>query len=112
MLIKDRNKTFGSRRRTEVLILLALLEESYPTELALLLNAPLFSVQKIVDDLDRQGIVATRLIGKARRATLNPRFIASQELRALLLRLAQSEPELQTAAASVRRRPRRRGKHL
>lgn len=112
MLVNERNKALGSRRRTEVLILLALLEETYPSELARLLNAPLYSVQKIVDGLDREGIVATRLIGKERRVTLNPRFFANEELRTLLLRLAQAEPDLQIAASGLRRRPRRKGKRL
>lgn len=112
MLITERNKTLGSRRRTEVLVLLALLEESYPAELARLLKAPLYSVQKIVDGLDREGIVATRLIGNQRRVTLNPRFFAKEELQKLLLRLAEAEPELQVAASGLRRRPRRKGKQL
>ena len=105
-------KLLGSRRRTEVLILIALLGESYPAELARLLGAPLFSVQKIVDALDREGIVASRISGKTRRVSLDPRYFAQQELEALLLRLAEAEPELHRAAASRRSRPRRAGKAL
>lgn len=112
MLDQGGLKLLGSRRRTEVLILIALLEESYPTELARLLGAPLYSVQKVVDALDREGVLATRRIGTERRVTLDPRFFAVSELRALLLRLAQAEPELRDIAAKARRRPRRKGKAL
>lgn len=96
---------FGSRRRTEVLILLGLLEESYPSELAALLKAPLYSIQRILTDLEGQGIVATRLRGRTRLVTLNPRYYAIHELRALLARLVLGEPELDEIAAGHRVRP-------
>lgn len=101
---------FGSRRRTEVLILLGLLEESYPTELANLLKAPLFSVQRILSDLESQGLVATRQRGRTRLVSLNPRFYAVAELKALLARLVLGEPDLDALAAGHRVRPVQRGK--
>ncbi len=112
MLTAGRSQLFGSRTRTRLLILLNLLEESYPRELARLLDAPLFSVQRMVDALEKEGCVATRVIGRERRVSLDPRYIAAEELRALLSRLSLAEPELELAAASLRRRPRRRGKEL
>lgn len=96
---------FGSRRRTEVLILLGLLEESYPSELATLLEAPLYSVQRILSDLESQGIVASRQRGRTRLVSLNPRFYAAEELRALLARLGRGESELDALAAGHRARP-------
>jgi sugar-specific transcriptional regulator TrmB len=103
---------FGSRRKTEVLVLLALLEETYPRELARLLGAPLLSVQGIVNALEREGFISTRLIGGQRRVTLNPRFFAARQLKELLMRLAEADDRLSTIAASMRRRPRRKGKPL
>lgn len=105
-------KVFGSPPRTDLLILVGLLEESYPRELARLTGINLSSVQNIVDSLDREGVIATRLIGKERRVTLNPRYYAVKELRRYLLRLAAGRPDLERIAASVRRRPRRAGKPL
>jgi len=105
-------KLFGTRRRTEVLILVALLGETYPTELARLLGAPLYSIQTIVDALDRDGILATRLLGNTRRVDLDPRYFAFKELRQLLLRIAEAEPGLRAAATQRRSRPRRLGKPL
>ena len=105
-------RILGSPRRTETLILLALLEESYPRELARLTRARLFSIQQILDSLDREGIVSSRFIGKERRVCLNPRFFAAEALRVLLVTLARGYPELERAASSLRRRPRGKGRRL
>jgi hypothetical protein len=100
---------FGSRRRTTVLILLALLDESYPAELARLLGARLYSIQTILDRLESDAIIVTRRLGRVRRVSLNPRFFAAAELRALLWKLGQEDVELQQAAARRRGRPRGAG---
>lgn len=105
-------RLFANRLRTRLLILLALLEESYSSELARLLGVPLFSIQKIVDDFDRQGIIASRYAGRLRRLSLSPTFFAARELRALLLRLAEGDAETQEIAARRRSRPRRKGARL
>jgi hypothetical protein len=110
--LTEPRKLFGSRRRTEVLILTALLGETYPTELARLLGAPLYSVQTIVEALDREGILATRLVGRSRQVSLDPRYYCFKELKSLLLRLSEGEPALQQAASSRRSRPRRAGKPI
>ena len=92
--------------------MLGLLEETYPTELARLLGAPLYSVQQILNDLERAGVTASRSRGRTRLFEIDPRFHAADQLRALLLELARAEPELQRAAAARRSRPRRAGKPL
>jgi len=112
MLTATRPRLFGSRRRTEVLIAVALLGETFPAELARLLGAPLYSVQNIVAALDRDGVLATRLSGRARVVSLDPRYFAYRELRALLMKLAEAEPELRAVTAARRARPRRAGKPL
>lgn len=86
--------------------MLGLLEETYPTELARLLDASLYSVQTILADLESQGVVASRKRGRTRMVSLEPRFFAARELRALLSRLAEAEPDLEAAAATRRSRPR------
>lgn len=105
MAIQSQQELFGSRRRTEILIMLALLEETYPTELARLLEAALYSVQTILASLEDQGIVASRKRGRMRMVSLDPRYYAFEELGALLRRMARAEPELEAAAASRRLRP-------
>jgi hypothetical protein len=106
------SKILGSRRRTEVLVLTALLGDTYPTEVARLLGGPLYSIQSIFKGLEREGIVAVRRMGNQLRISLDPRFFAFKELRALLLRLAEAEPELRKIAAGRRSRPRRTGQPL
>jgi len=105
-------KLFGSPSRSRILTLVALLDQSYPRELARLSDAPLPSVQRIVNDLEREGVVATRIVGRNREVSLNPRFYGADELRSLLLKYAKRDPELERRASALRRRPRRAGKPL
>ncbi len=110
MQILTGSRLFGSQRRTEVLIDLGLLEETYSREPARVLDAPLLSVQWIVDSLERESALATRLIGRERRVTLSPRYFAVRELRPLLACLADADERLVHAVEVLRRRPRKRGK--
>ncbi len=90
--------------------MLHLLEESYPTELARLLEADPTVILNILDDLEATGVVVSRPLGRTRRVQLNPRYFASKELRALLSKLAEGAPELVRIAGTRRSRPRRPSK--
>ncbi len=103
-------KVFGSETRTRLVIATVALRESYPREIARLTGVPLVTVQRVVDELERQGIVVSRLSGNQRRVTVNAQWIAADELRALALRLLEAAPDLRAALDAERRRPRRRGK--
>ncbi len=105
-------RLFGTPVRTRVLLALTLLEQTYPRELARVAKVPLMSVQRIVNDLERQGVVASRLRGAQREVRLNPAYFAWSELRALLLRLSETNQPLLRQVESMRRRPRRAGKQL
>jgi DNA-binding MarR family transcriptional regulator len=105
-------KLFGSGSRTRVLALIALLDQTYPRELARLSGAPLASVQRMVNDLEREGVVASRILGANREVRLNPRFHGADELRSLLLKYAKRDPNLERRVAALRQRPRRAGKTL
>jgi DNA-binding transcriptional ArsR family regulator len=85
---------FGSVTRTKALLALALLTETYPRQLARLLDIPLFSVQKALASLERDGLIVSRLLGRTRLYGLNPRYLASRELREYLERLASREFDL------------------
>jgi predicted transcriptional regulator len=106
------SKLFGSARRTEILVLLRLLGETYPSEISQLLDARKRAVLYIVDGLEAEGVVAGRLLGRTRRITLNPRYFAAKELALLLDKLARGDKRLQKIAATRRARPRRKGKEL
>ena len=105
-------KLFGSASRSRILTLVALLGETYPRELARLSRAPLSSVQRMVNDLEREGVVASRIVGANREVRLSPRFYGVDELRSLLLKYAKRDPSLERRVSELRRRPRRAGKLL
>ncbi len=102
---------FGSEQRTRLLLFTALLGETYPAELARYSGASIASVQQSLDLLERDGLIATRQM-VVRVVTLNPTYPAAKELKAFLLRVAEGYPAYQQTAESIRRRPRRRNKHL
>ncbi|MGA3036048.1 MAG: hypothetical protein ABSE64_01080 [Vulcanimicrobiaceae bacterium] len=94
-----------------MLLLIAVLEETYPAQLGRYLGVQVSSVQRTLDILENEGIVATRKI-VIRRVTLNPLYPAASELKALLLRIAEGYPEYAEIKESIRKRPRRRNKPL
>lgn len=95
-----------------MLVVLRLLGITYPRELARLLRSPLFGVQQALGGLERDGLVAGRLVGRTRLHELDPRYFARKELRQYLGKLAEADKELCRATAQLRRRPRRAGKPL
>jgi len=91
---------------------LRLLSESYPRELARVLETSLYGVQQALEGLEVDGLVSGRNAGRTRLFRLNPRYFAVEELQRFLLRLAEPELELKQQINSLRRRPRRTGKPL
>lgn len=92
--------------------LLGLLERSYPRELASVLDEDLSVVQRTLDDLERDGILASRMAGRTRLFELNRTYQHFGAVRDLLTRMGQSDPETVAAAQRLRQRPRRAGKEL
>jgi len=111
-MVIGKSSPFGGWTRTRVLLTLRLLEESYPRELARLLQAPPSGVWKALCSLERDGLVAGRNMGRTRVFRINPRYFAYDELRAYVLTLSKVEDDLRDRIYSVRRRPRRTGKPL
>jgi DNA-binding PadR family transcriptional regulator len=89
-----------------------MLEESYPTELARLLQAAPSGVWNALRSLELDGLVAGRNVGRTRVFRINPRYFAYADLQRYLLRLTETEDDLRERIATVRRRPRRTGKKL
>jgi DNA-binding transcriptional ArsR family regulator len=103
---------FGSQTRTRLLLALELLGQSYARELARLLGASLSAVQKALASLERDGLIAGRLVGRTRLFQIDPRYFAAAQLRALLAKMVVADRDLKARAAGLRRRPRRTGKRL
>src|SRR5215471_4171679 len=105
-----RSSPFGGWTRTRVLLALRLLEESYPRQLARILQAPPSGVLKALRSLELDGLVVGRAVGKTRVFQINPRYFAYDELRRYLWRLTEPEEDLRDRVGNLRRRPRRTGK--
>ena len=103
---------FGSQARERILKLLGILEQSYPRELAAVLDEDLSVVQRAVDDLERDGVLASRLMGRTRLFELNRTYQHFAPVHDLLARMGQSDPEIVAAAQRLRRRPRRARKEV
>jgi len=112
MVVVPESSPFGGRARTRVLMALGLLSESYARELARLLDMPLSGVQRALQGLERDGLVAARAMGRTRAFRLNPGYFAFKDLKRYVLRIAAPETELQGRISTLRRRPRRTGKPL
>ena len=112
MKVKVRSSPFGSATRTEVLLALSLLSESYPRELSRLLNLPLSGVQRALRSLENDGLIAARSAGRTRLFRLDPRYFAREDLARFLARIAETESELKERVSALRRRPRKSGKPL
>ena len=108
----DGIKLFGSAARTRVVSAAVALRDSYPREISRVTGVPLLSTQRILADLEREGIVTSRLAGNQRQVRVNPDWPAAAELRALVLRALDLIPDLRNALESERRRPRRPGKPI
>ena len=112
MLLSGNVGLFGTRTRSDILLLIALMEETHASEIARLLEISLSTAQNALDSLEAAGVVAGVVEGNARRMRLDPRYFARDELRVLLEKLVAGEPELRERVAAIRRRPRRAGKPL
>jgi DNA-binding transcriptional ArsR family regulator len=105
-----RSSPFGGRARTGVLLALRLLSESYPRELARVLETQLSGVQQALRGLELDGLVAARTVGRTKLYRINPRYFAYDDLQKYLLRLTEPEEGLRSRIELMRRRPRRAGK--
>lgn len=102
---------FGSSMRTALLMFVAVLEETYPAEISRYLGSTISSVQRTLDKLEDEGLIASRQ-RVVRSVSLNRTHPTYKELRGLLLRLSEGYPEYRNIKESQRRRPRRRRKPL
>ncbi|HTX55477.1 MAG TPA: hypothetical protein VMD47_00100 [Candidatus Acidoferrales bacterium] len=101
---------FGSAIRTDTLVAIGRLGESYPRELGALLGRAPTEIRRVVASLEDAGVIVTRLRGRTRLVTLNPRFPAKDALLHLLLQM--SEWPKYERIWKIRRRPRASGKPL
>ena len=75
---------FGSEKKGKILLYIYTNGEAYPTEIAKAFKFYLNAVQNQLLNMERDGILYSRLRGKVRLFGLNPRYPFKKELEALL----------------------------
>ena len=103
---------FGTATRTNVLLAIHMLGETYVTELSGMLEISLNQAQHALASLEDAGLIVREGMGRLRRVQLNPRSVLTPEISALLDKMAHYDVPLQKRLAERRRRPRKTGKEL
>lgn len=104
---------FGSEKKGKILLYIYTNDEAYPTEIARDLNLYLSGVQYQLLNLEKYGILYSKLKGKVRLFGINPRYPFKRELEALLEKILQFIPrEEKEKLYMPRLRPRRTNKPL
>lgn len=104
---------FGNATAEKILFTLFVYGDGYPLGIARTFGIAVNSVQQQLKRLEDAGIVSSRLIGRVRLYSFNPRYPFLAELRALLAKAYEFIPEKDKDAFYKRRtRPRRTGKPL
>ena len=104
---------FGSSTAARVLLYLQNYEEGYAREIAATYQVAVTPVQNQLRKLQEAGILASRLMGRTRIYTWNPRYPLLKQLRALLAEaLKYSSAKEIKAYYRKRKRTRRAGKPL
>ena len=103
----------GSVNRERVLLFMYARGEGYPRDIARFFSTGLTPVQRQLDVLERGGVLVSRLAGRTRIYTFNPRYPLLDEVRALLEKAISFYPkDEQDRLLLARQRPRRAGKPL
>lgn len=104
---------FGNETTEKVLFFLENYNCGYPSQIATTFRLPVSQIQRQLERLEREGIISSRLIGKTREYSWNPRFVFLKQLRNLLAAAIDYLPdEYQEKYFRQRTRPRRKGKPL
>ncbi len=104
---------FGSEKKGKILLFIYTNGESYPTEIARVFDYYLNSVQNQLLNLERDGILYSKLKGKVRLFGLNPRYPFKKELDVLFDKTLKFIPKEEKEKFYTRRlRPRLTGKPL
>ena len=104
---------FGNSTVEKILFTLLVYVEGYPLGMAKTFKAPVNRIQQQLKRLENGGIVASRLVGRVRIYTFNPRYPFLKELQAFLIKSYEFVPEREKEAYYRKRtRPRRAGKPL
>jgi hypothetical protein len=103
----------GSISGERVLIYLYARGEGYAREIARFYNTDLTPIQRGLERFEYSGILSSRLAGRTRLYSFNPRYAFKPEVENLLKKALTFYPPTEREALFMnRRRPRRAGKPL
>lgn len=103
----------GSKNKENVLLFLAARDSGYPREISKYYETDLSPIQNQLDRLEQENVVSSRLVGRTRVYTFNPRYPFLKELKALIEKAIEFLPEEEKSRLLyARKRPRRKGKPL
>lgn len=103
----------GSTNAERVLLFLAAREKGYAREIAQTFGVAPSQVQRVLDRMERDGMLVSNEVGRTRVYEFNPRFPFREQVVALFRGvLARYPEEMQEKLMRNRRRPRRKGKPL
>ena len=103
----------GSASCEQVMLFILARDEGYPREIARFFKVDYRPIRNQLDKLERGGILRSRLAGKTRLYSFNPRCPFLKELKSLLDKVMTFCPEdLKEELVMNRRRPRESGKPL
>ena len=106
-------KLFGSKNSEKVLLYIAGRKEGYAREIAEYYKTSLSPVQNQLDKLEDASVLVSKLAGKTRIYSFNPRYAFGKELINLLEKAITFLPKNeQDSLLKPRKRPRRKGKPL
>ncbi|MGO9612108.1 MAG: winged helix-turn-helix domain-containing protein [Dissulfurispiraceae bacterium] len=102
---------FGNTIIEKIFFFLATYKEGYPLGMAKTFGVPVNRIQQQLKRLEEGGIVASRLVGKVRLYTFNPRYPLLKKLEELIANAFEFIPDSEKEKFYRRRtRPRRAGK--
>ncbi|MBI5933955.1 MAG: winged helix-turn-helix transcriptional regulator [Chloroflexi bacterium] len=103
----------GSRNAERVLVYIFSRDEGYAREIAGFFGVDLKPIQMQLDKFEESGVLVSRLVGRTRPYSFNPRYPFLSELKALLEKaLSFYSANEQEELIMNRRRPRAKGKSL
>lgn len=102
-----------NKTKEKILLVLCVSKEMYAREIAAIFKINLYSVQRQLRKLERGGVLVSRLKGRTRLFSFNPRYPFINELKKLLARALLFVPKKEREEFyTPRLRPRRSGKPL
>ena len=102
---------FGNSVIEKIFFTLFVYGEGYPLGMAKTFDEPVNKFQQQLKRLEDSGIIVSRLVGKVRLYTFNPRYPFLDELKSLISRAYEYVPEKEKKLYYRKRtRPRRKGK--